>query len=144
MLQPVKPPLFSNQAPIPSPPNPPPTAPLPHPLKHPLLQSLPLFFHTILLSTPTPIIILLYSRLKFAQKAPQPLQLTHSPFNQHLRSPAPIFLTLPITLFPFSSLLPNYYYPQSNIQFLSKNKPILFIFTSLLLLLLFTPPLLKT
>ncbi|WP_145441304.1 alanine:cation symporter family protein, partial [Staphylococcus saprophyticus] len=74
----------------------------------------------------------------------QPLPLTQSPLNHHLPTPAPIFLTIPITLFPFSSLLPNYYYAQSNIHFLSKNTTILFIFTSLLLLLLFLPPLVNT
>ncbi|WP_145367812.1 alanine:cation symporter family protein, partial [Staphylococcus aureus] len=120
------------------------TPALPHPVNQPLIQSLPLFFHTIFLSTPTPIIILLYSPFKFPHNTPQPLPLTQSPLNHHLPSPAPIFLTIPVTLFPFSSLLPNYYYPQSNIQFLSTNPLILFIFTSLLLLLLFLPPLLKT
>ncbi|WP_222141906.1 hypothetical protein, partial [Staphylococcus epidermidis] len=39
ILQHIKPPLFSNQPRIPSPPNPPPTSPLPHPVKQPLIQS---------------------------------------------------------------------------------------------------------
>lgn len=47
---------------------------------------------------------------------------TQSALNEHLGSAGGIFLTIAITLFAFSSVVGNYYYGQSNIEFLSKTK----------------------
>ncbi|WP_145456158.1 alanine:cation symporter family protein, partial [Staphylococcus epidermidis] len=63
---------------------------------------------------------------------------------EHLGSPGGIFLTVAITLFAFSSVVGNYYYGQSNIEFLSKNKAILFIFRCLVVVLVFTGAVVKT
>ena len=49
-----------------------------------------------------------------------------------------------ITLFAFSSVVGNYYYGQSNIEFLSKNKAILFIFRCLVVVLVFIGAVVKT
>ena len=75
----------------------------------------------MLVCTATAIMILLYSGLKF-EKAPQGVEVTQSALNEHLGSPGGIFLTVAITLFAFSSVVGNYYYGQSNIEFLSKIK----------------------
>ena len=88
--------------------------------------------------------ILLYSGLKFGEKAPQGVEVTQSALNEHLGSPGGIFLTVAITLFAFSSVVGNYYYGQSNIEFLSKNKAILFIFRCLVVVLVFIGAVVKT
>ena len=137
ILQGIKRGLFSNEAGMGSAPNAAATAAVPHPVKQGLLQSLGVFFDTMLVCTATAIMILLYSGLKFGEKAPQGVEVTQSALNEHLGSPGGIFLTVAITLFAFSSVVGNYYYGQSNIEFLSKNKAILFIFRCLVVVLVF-------
>ena len=56
------------------------TAAVPHPVKQGLIQSLGVFFDTMLVCTATAIMILLYSGLKFGENAPQGVAVTH---NQH-------------------------------------------------------------
>ena len=50
---------------------------VPHPVKQGLIQSLGVFFDTMLVCT-TAIMILLYSGLKFGENAPQGVQVTQS------------------------------------------------------------------
>lgn len=144
ILQGIKRGLFSNEAGMGSAPNAAATAAVPHPVKQGLLQSLGVFFDTMLVCTATAIMILLYSGLKFGEKAPQGVEVTQSALNEHLGSPGGIFLTVAITLFAFSSVVGNYYYGQSNIEFLSKNKVILFIFRCLVVVLVFVGAVVKT
>lgn len=144
ILQGIKRGLFSNEAGMGSAPNAAATAAVPHPVKQGLLQSLGVFFDTMLVCTATAIMILLHSGLKFGEKAPQGVEVTQSALNEHLGSPGGIFLTVAITLFAFSSVVGNYYYGQSNIEFLSKNKAILFIFRCLVVVLVFIGAVVKT
>ena len=144
ILQGIKRGLFSNEAGMGSAPNAAATAAVPHPVTQGLLQSLGVFFDTMLVCTATAIMILLYSGLKFGEKAPQGVEVTQSALNEHLGSPGGIFLTVAITLFAFSSVVGNYYYGQSNIEFLSKNKAILFIFRCLVVVLVFIGAVVKT
>ena len=144
ILQGIKRGLFSNEAGMGSAPNAAATAAVPHSVKQGLLQSLGVFFDTMLVCTATAIMILLYSGLKFGEKAPQGVEVTQSALNEHLGSPGGIFLTVAITLFAFSSVVGNYYYGQSNIEFLSKNKAILFIFRCLVVVLVFIGAVVKT
>lgn len=144
ILQGIKRGLFSNEAGMGSAPNAAATAAVPHPVKQGLLQSLGVFFDTMLVCTATAIMILLYSGLKFGEKAPQGVEVTQSALNEHLGPPGGIFLTVAITLFAFSSVVGNYYYGQSNIEFLSKNKAILFIFRCLVVVLVFIGAVVKT
>ena len=99
ILQGIKRGLFSNEAGMGSAPNAAATAAVPHPVKQGLLQSLGVFFDTMLVCTATAIMILLYSGLKFGEKAPQGVEVTQSALNEHLGSPGGIFLTVAITLF---------------------------------------------
>ena len=122
ILQGVKRGLFSNEAGMGSAPNAAATAAAPHPVKQGLIQSLGVFFDTMLVCTSTAIMILLYSGLKFGEDAPQGVAVTQSALNEHIGSIGGIFLTVAIALFAFSSVVGNYYYGQSNIEFLSKIK----------------------
>lgn len=144
ILQGVKRGLFSNEAGMGSAPNAAATAAAPHPVKQGLIQSLGVFFDTMLVCTSTAIMILLYSGLKFGDSAPQGVQVTQTALNEHLGSAGGIFLTVAITLFAYSSVIGNYYYGQSNIEFLSKNKVVLFIFRCLVVVLVFVGAVIKT
>lgn len=144
ILQGIKRGLFSNEAGMGSAPNAAATASVPHPVKQGLIQSLGVFFDTMLVCTATAIMILLYSGLKFGENVPQGVQVTQSALNEHLGSAGGIFLTIAITLFAFSSVVGNYYYGQSNIEFLSKNKVVMFIFRCLVVLLVFVGSVVKT
>ena len=115
VLQGIKRGLFSNEAGMGSAPNAAATAAVPHPVKQGLIQSLGVFFDTMLVCTA--IMILLYSGLKFGDNAPQGVAVTQSALNEHLGSAGGIFLTIAVTLFAFSSVVGNYYYGQSNIEF---------------------------
>ncbi len=98
----------------------------------------------MLVCTATAIMILLYSGLKFGDNAPQGVAVTQSALNEHLGSAGGIFLTIAVTLFAFSSVVGNYYYGQSNIEFLSTNRVILFIFRCLVVVLVFVGAVVKT
>ncbi|CAM2826743.1 amino acid carrier protein [Mammaliicoccus fleurettii] len=144
VLQGVKRGLFSNEAGMGSAPNAAATAAVSHPVKQGLIQSLGVFFDTILVCTATAIMILLYTGLKFGEGQPQGVAVTQSALNEHLGSAGGIFLTVAITLFAFSSVIGNYYYGQSNIEFLSTNKMILFVFRCFVVLLVFVGAVVKT
>ncbi|MDW8564916.1 alanine/glycine:cation symporter family protein [Staphylococcus shinii] len=144
ILQGVKRGLFSNEAGMGSAPNAAATAAAPHPVKQGLIQSLGVFFDTMLVCTSTAIMILLYTGLEFGDNAAQGVAVTQSALNEHLGSGGGIFLTIAITLFAFSSVVGNYYYGQSNIEFLSKNKTVLFIFRCLVVVLVFVGSVIKT
>ena len=128
VLQGIKRGLFSNEAGMGSAPNAAATAAAPHPVKQGLIQSLGVFFDTMLVCTATAIMILLYTGLEFGENAAQGVAVTQSALNEHLGSAGGIFLTIAITLFAFSSVIGNYYYGQSNMEFLWENKTVLFIF----------------
>ncbi len=82
VLQGIKRGLFSNEAGMGSAPNAAATAAVPHPVSKGLIQSLGVFFDTMLVCTATAIMILLYSGLKLAIMHLKVLQL----LNQHLMS----------------------------------------------------------
>src|SRR5699024_12626742 len=64
--------------------------------------------------------------------------------NEHLGSAGCIFLTIAMTLFAFSSVIGNYYYGQSNMEFLWENKTVLFIFRCLVVVLVYVGAGVKT
>lgn len=144
ILQGIKRGLFSNEAGMGSAPNAAATAAAPHPVKQGLIQSLGVFFDTMLVCTATAIMILLYTGLEFGENAAQGVAVTQSALNEHLGNAGGIFLTIAITLFAFSSVIGNYYYGQSNMEFLWKNKSMLFIFRCLVVVLVFVGSVVKT
>ena len=144
ILQGIKRVLFSNEAGMGSAPNAAATAAAPHPVKQGLIQSLGVFFDTMLVCTATAIMILLYTGLEFGENAAQGVAVTQSALNEHLGNAGGIFLTIAITLFAFSSVIGNYYYGQSNMEFLWKNKSVLFIFRCLVVVLVFVGSVVKT
>ena len=144
VLQGIKRGLFSNEAGMGSAPNAAATAAVAHPVKQGLLQSLGVFFDTMLVCTATAIMILLYTGLDYGEGAAQGVKVTQLALNEHLGSAGGIFLTIAVALFAFSSIVGNYYYGQSNIEFMSRNKVVLFMFRCFVVLLVFVGAVAKT
>lgn len=137
IMQGIKRGLFSNEAGMGSAPNAAATAAVSHPVKQGLIQSLGVFFDTMLVCTATAIMILLYGGLEFGEKAPQGIEVTQAALNSHIGSFGGVFLTIAVFLFAYSSVLGNYYYGQSNIEYLTTNKIVMFIFRLLVVLMVF-------
>ncbi|NIK12238.1 alanine/glycine:cation symporter family protein [Alkalibacillus almallahensis] len=120
LMQGIRRGLFSNEAGMGSAPNAAATAGVSHPAKQGLVQSLAVFFDTIVVCSLTAFVILLYS--DFASHTEDGIQLTQTALSAQIGDWAVIFLAVTIFLFAFSSLIGNYYYGESNIDFLKHSK----------------------
>ncbi|TFB14133.1 alanine:cation symporter family protein [Filobacillus milosensis] len=120
LMQGIKRGLFSNEAGMGSAPNAAATAGVSHPAKQGLVQSLAVFFDTIVICSLTAFIIILYG--DYSSNTEEGIQLTQSALSAQLGDWATIFLAVTIFLFAFSSVIGNYYYGESNIDFLKNNK----------------------
>ncbi|MEC2076680.1 alanine/glycine:cation symporter family protein [Metabacillus fastidiosus] len=112
--------LFSNEAGMGSAPNAAATATVSHPAKQGFVQALGVFFDTIIICTTTAVMILLFT------STPDPaldgIQITQAAMAAHIGDWAQIFVAVAIFLFAFSSIIGNYYYGETNIEFLSGNR----------------------
>lgn len=118
--------LFSNEAGMGSAPNAAATADVSHPVKQGLIQTLGVFVDTILVCSATAFIILLSN----AYTTPEltGIQLTQSALSEHIGSWATMFLAIAIFLFAFSSIIGNYYYGETNIEFIKKNPTAILVY----------------
>lgn len=119
MLQGVRRGLFSNEAGMGSVPNAAATAAVSHPVKQGLVQSLGVYFDTLLVCSITAFIVLLSDPVFGGA---QGAALTQTALSAQLGQWAIHFLTVAIFLFAFSSILGNYYYGETNVAFLFPNK----------------------
>lgn len=143
IMQGIKRGLFSNEAGMGSAPNAAATAAVTHPVKQGLIQSLGVFFDTMLVCTATAIMILLYSGLEFGEDKVQGVAVTQAALNNHVGSFGGIFLTIAVFLFAYSSVIGNYYYGQSNVEYLTKNKVVMTIFRALVVIMVFLGAVIK-
>lgn len=118
--------LFSNEAGMGSAPNAAATAAVSHPVKQGLIQTLGVFVDTILICSATAFIILLYG--DFSTSDLTGIQLTQAALSSHIGSWAPIFVAVAIFLFAFTSVIGNYYYGETNIEFIKNSPAALFIY----------------
>jgi alanine or glycine:cation symporter, AGCS family len=128
--------LFSNEAGMGSAPNAAATADVTHPVKQGLIQTLGVFVDTIIICSATAFIILLSS----AYTTPDltGIQLTQTALSEHIGSWATMFLAVAIFLFAFSSIIGNYYYGETNIEFIKKSPTAIFIYrVAVILMVLF-------
>jgi len=109
--------LFSNEAGMGSAPNAAATASVSHPVKQGMIQSLGVFVDTLLVCSATAFIIL-FSGVHTSGNY-DGIQLTQQALASQVGDWANGFIGLAIFLFAFSSLIGNYYYGQSNIEFIS-------------------------
>ncbi|MCD8795904.1 alanine/glycine:cation symporter family protein [Mammaliicoccus sciuri] len=137
IMQGIKRGLFSNEAGMGSAANAAATAAVSHPVKQGLIQALGVFFDTMIICSATAIMLLLYTDLQFGADAPQGVAVTQQALTTHVGEFGGIFLTLAVFMFAFSSIIGNYYYGQSNIEYLTKNKIVMFIFRALVVAMVF-------
>ncbi|GGZ78765.1 sodium:alanine symporter [Ignatzschineria indica] len=124
--------LFSNEAGMGSVPNAAATANVSHPAKQGLVQSLGVFFDTIVVCSATAFIILL-SGLYIGENGGNGVVLTQNSLAQQVGDWAQYFVALAILFFAFSSIIGNYYYGETNIEFI-KNSSTALLFYRLLVL----------
>lgn len=120
IMQGVRRGLFSNEAGMGSVPNAAATASTSHPAKQGLVQSLGVFFDTIVICSATAFIIILAGL--YSTGANDGIVLTQNSFAVHVGSWAPYFIAIAIIFFAFSSIVGNYYYGETNIEFMNAHK----------------------
>lgn len=114
--------LFSNEAGMGSVPNASATASVSHPVKQGLVQTLGVYFDTLIICTMTALIILLADPSHAYGDAALGASLTQWALAEQLGSWAIHYLTFAILLFAFTSVIGNYYYGESNIQYMFGGK----------------------
>ncbi|WP_445505529.1 alanine/glycine:cation symporter family protein [Niallia sp. 03091] len=118
--------LFSNEAGMGSAPNAAAAAVTSHPVKQGLIQALGVLIDTGIICTSSAFIVLLSPVYK--QTELSGIELTQASLATHIGSWAPGFLALMVLLFAFSTLIGNYYYGETNIEFLNTNKTALMVY----------------
>lgn len=126
IMQGVRRGLFSNEAGMGSVPNAAATANTSHPAKQGLVQSLGVFFDTIIICSATAFIILLAGLYGTGEASG--IILTQASMAHHVGSWAPYFVAIAIMFFAFSSIIGNYYYGETNIEFINAHKSWMFLY----------------
>ncbi|CAL9586966.1 Amino-acid carrier protein AlsT [Nocardiopsis dassonvillei] len=108
--------LFSNEAGMGSAPNAGATASVSHPVKQGLVQTLGVYFDTLVICSVTAFIILVSDPVYGEEVG---AELTQRALEANLGSWALHLLTVIIFLLAFTSLVGNYYYGESNLRFLT-------------------------
>ncbi|EHB54332.1 alanine/glycine:cation symporter family protein [Paenibacillus lactis] len=123
--------LFSNEAGMGSAPNAAATATTSHPAKQGLVQSLGVLIDTLVICTSTAFIILFTGAYK--QTGLDGVALTQAALGMEMGAWASDFLAIMIFLFAFSTLLGNYYYGETNIEFLKSNRAWIWLYRACVL-----------
>ncbi len=135
IIQGVKRGLFSNEAGMGSAPNAAASATTNHPAKQGLIQSFGVYVDTLIVCSATAFIIL--SSGVETNGASDGIALTMDALSSVLGEWSLIFLTIAIFFFAFSSILGNYYYAQSNIEFIKNSHIIVNVFKVVVLAMVF-------
>ena len=123
IMQGVRRGLFSNEAGMGSTPNAAATSSVSHPCKQGLIQTLGVYFDTIIVCTVTAVIILL-SNPEYGSGA-EGTSLTQAALAAQVGGWAIHAVTVIIFFLAFSSIVGNYYYAEANIPFLNDSKTLL-------------------
>lgn len=115
--------MFSNEAGLGSAPNAGASAAVTHPVKQGLVQTLGVYFDTFLVCSITAFIILV--SVPDLGSAERGIGLTQGALVGTLGEWSNVALSVIIFLLAFSSILGNYYYGESNIEFISTNRGLL-------------------
>lgn len=126
LMQGIKRGLFSNEAGMGSAPNAAATASVSHPAKQGLIQTLGVFTDTLIICTCTAFIILLSG--DYVSGNLTGIELTQASLISQVGSWGGTFIAICILLFAFSSIIGNYYYGETNIQFISDKKVYLYLY----------------
>lgn len=131
ILNGVKRGLFATEAGLGSAPNAAASASTSHPVKQGLMQTFGVLTDSFLICTSSAFIILLSDVWQKSDLTG--IELTTAALQQNVGSWAGIFMSVTIFLFAFSSIIGNYYYGQTNLDFIKENKILSHIFKLLLL-----------
>ena len=123
--------LFSNEAGMGSAPNAAAAAVVSHPVKQGFVQALGVFTDTIIICSATAFIIILSGAYKGGET--NGIQLTQHALSNLVGSWASPFIAISILLFAFSTIIGNYYYGETNLQFLGVSKKSINIFRYLVI-----------
>lgn len=127
--------LFSNEAGMGSVPNAAATAVTTHPAKQGLIQTLGVYFDA-LVCTATAFIILLSGLLETGTDL-EGVQLTQAAVSLQVGEWGNTFMAICILLLSFSSIIGNYYYGESNIEFISSDSGYLTVYRIGVLIMVF-------
>jgi AGCS family alanine or glycine:cation symporter len=138
IMQGVKRGMFSNEAGLGSAPNAGATAAVTHPVKQGLVQALGVYFDTFVVCSITAFIILVTGPdlASIDPNAPG-VALTQESLVSSLGTWANGLLTVVIFLLAFSSILGNYYYGESNVEFITRSRGALQGYRTLVVLAVF-------
>lgn len=118
--------LFSNEAGMGSAPNAAATAHVSHPAKQGLIQALGVFVDTLIVCSATAFLVLLSDA--YGKEDLTGIELVQAALTTHMGSWAAGFAAIAVFLFAFSSVVGNYYYGETNIEFIKNSKTWLFIY----------------
>lgn len=120
MLEGIKRGLFTNEAGMGSAPNAAATANVSHPVKQGFIQALSALSDTLLVCSSTAFIVL-FSGVDL-QSGSEGITLTQAALSSQIGPWASYFIAAIILLFAFTTLIGNYYYGETNIEFLGQKK----------------------
>jgi alanine or glycine:cation symporter, AGCS family len=112
--------LFSNEAGMGSAPNAAATADVSHPVKQGLVQSLGVFIDTLIICSATAFIILFSGIYEAGDLSG--IELTQQALSTHIGGWASAFIAFAVLTFAFSSIIANYYYGETNIEFITEGR----------------------
>ncbi len=119
IMQGVRRGMFSNEAGLGSAPNAAATADVTHPVKQGLVQTLGVYFDTLIVCSMTAFIIL-STNPELSQRGGA--DLTQSALEESLGGWAGYVLAVVVFMLAFSSMIGNYYYGESNVRFITESK----------------------
>lgn len=125
LIQGVKRGLFSNEAGMGSAPNAAAAATVSHPVKQGFIQTLGVYFDTLIICTITAFIVLLSDQYTSGL---QGIKLTQVALNQQVGGWAHNFLSIAIFFFAFSSIIGNYFYGEVNIKYIFNNRVSVYLY----------------
>ena len=138
MLKGIQRGLFSNEAGEGSAPNAAATATVSHPVKQGLVQTLGVYFDTLVVCSITAFIILLGTDFEtFGSDSIEGVTLTQNALSGTVGDWGIHFVTFILFFLAFSSILGNYYLAESNVEYLSDKKWVLWAFRIIVLAFVF-------
>jgi len=115
--------LYSNEAGMGSAPNAAATADVSHPAKQGLVQMLSVFIDTLLICSATALMCLSTNVMPADYATREPIEFVQDSMSSTLGSFGPVFVTVALTLFAFTTLIGNYSYCEGCLKFILKKDP---------------------
>ena len=120
--------LFSNEAGMGSAPNAAATATVSHPVKQGLVQTLGVYFDTLLVCSITAFVVLLGPAVNYGMDDVQGAALTQTALADSVGAWGAHAITFILFFLAFSSVIGNYYLAQANLEYLTSSKTALTVF----------------